>query len=73
VSQVHSKDFNFYKQHAVCHVIEDIEQKGTTNNLNTRPGEGFFQEVGEAYDQTNKKNADIQVQFARRCHPHTRQ
>jgi hypothetical protein len=28
------------------------------------PGEGFFQEVGEAYEQTNKrKDADIQVRF----------
>jgi len=61
VSEEHGKDFKFYKQHAVVHVIEDIEQKGATNNFNTRPGEGFLQEVEEAYNQTNKKNADIQV------------
>lgn len=58
---MHKKDFKFYKQHAVSHVIEDIEQKGTTNNFSTRPGEGFLQEVKEAYGQTNNKNADVQV------------
>ena len=64
MTQVHKKDFKFYKQHAIGHVIEDIKQKGTTNNFNTRPGEGFLQEVKEAYDQTNKKKADIQVPMA---------
>lgn len=61
VSQEYGKDFCFYKQHAASHVIEDIEQKGATNNFSTRPGEGFIQEVNEAYKQTNKRNADQQV------------
>lgn len=73
MSNVHGKDFKFYKQHAVSHVVEDIEEKGTTNNFNTRPGEGFFQEVEEAYEQTNKKNADVQVrilnQWSQLCWP----
>ena len=61
VTRVHKKDFKFYKQHATGHVIQDIEQKGTTNNFNTRPGEGFLQEVKEAYNQTNGKDAEVQV------------
>jgi len=65
VSQEHGKDFRFYKQHAVSHVIEDIEQKGTTDNFCTRPGEGFIQEVKEAYEQTNKRDADHQVRIYR--------
>jgi hypothetical protein len=65
---VHGKDFRFYKQHAVGHVVEDIEQKGTMNNYNMRPDEGFFQEVEEAYSQTNMKNEDLQVKKAICCH-----
>lgn len=61
MSKEHGKDFNFFKQHYVCHIIEDIRQKGTTDNTSTRPGEGFQQEAAEAYDQTNKKNAEKQV------------
>jgi hypothetical protein len=63
VSREYKKDFGFYKQHAISHVIEDIVQKGTTDNFSTRPGEGFIQEVNEAYGQTNKRNADAQVRI----------
>jgi len=65
VSQEYGKDFRFYKQHAISHVVKDIEQKGTTDNFSTRPGEGFIQEVNEAYKQTNKRNADRQVRSCR--------
>jgi hypothetical protein len=58
---VHKKDFKFYKQHVTSHIIQDIEQKGTMNNFNTCPGEGFLQEVKEAYNQTNRKDAEVQV------------
>ncbi|KIJ58811.1 hypothetical protein HYDPIDRAFT_33775 [Hydnomerulius pinastri MD-312] len=61
VSRVLGKNFNFYKQHAINHVIEDIKQKGALNNYSTRPGEGFHQEVQEAYEQTNCKNTDPQM------------
>ena len=63
VSQQYGKNFNFYKQHAISHVIEDIRQKGATPNFSTRLGEGFQQEVAEAYDQTNKRNPDRQVRI----------
>ena len=61
VSQQYGKNFNFYKQHAISHVIEDIREKGATPNFSTRMGEGFQQEVAEAYNQTNKRNPDHQV------------
>ncbi|KIM72356.1 hypothetical protein PILCRDRAFT_93491 [Piloderma croceum F 1598] len=51
MTRVHKKDFKFYKQHATGHVIQDIEQKG----------EGFLQEVKEAYNQTNGKDAEVQM------------
>ena len=61
MSKEHGKDFDFFKQHYVCHIIEDIRRKGTTDNTSTRPGEGFQQEAAEAFEQTNKKNAEKQV------------
>jgi hypothetical protein len=61
VSKEYQKNFNFFKQHYVSHIIGDIRQKGTTDNTSTRPGEGFQQEAAEAYEQTNKKRAEIQV------------
>jgi hypothetical protein len=61
VSKEQGKSFDFYKQHYVSHIIEDIRRKGTTDNTSTRPGEGFQQEAAEAYKQTNKKSAEKQV------------
>lgn len=61
VEEVYGKDFRFYKQHASAHVIEDIREKGPPTGYSTRPGEGFHQEVNEAFDQTNCKNTDPQV------------
>ncbi len=55
------KNFDFLKQHACSHVIDDIMDKGTTDNFSTRPGEGFQQEAAQAYAQTNGKNAEHQV------------
>ncbi len=42
-------------------MIQDIREKGTTDNFSTRTGEGFQQESAQAYDQTNRKNAEHQV------------
>jgi hypothetical protein len=61
VSTEHGKNFNFFKQHYISHIIEDIRRKGTTDNMSTRPGEGFQQEAAEAYEQSNKKQAEKQV------------
>ena len=61
VSKEYGKNFDFFKQHYVSHVISDIQQKGTTDNTSTRPGEGFQQEAAEAYKQTSKKEAEKQV------------
>ena len=49
------------KQHASAHLVYDITHKGATNNYTTRTGEGFQQEVKQAYKQTNMKNVDTQV------------
>jgi hypothetical protein len=61
VSKEYGKNFDFFKQHCISHVISDIRQKGTTDNTSTRPGEGFQQEAAEAYKQTSKKEAEKQV------------
>ncbi|KAG1844256.1 hypothetical protein C8R48DRAFT_780313 [Suillus tomentosus] len=61
VSAEHGKNFDFLKQHLVTHAIQDIEQKGTLDNYDTRVGEGFHQEVQEAYAQTNCKNTEPQM------------
>ncbi|KAJ7201091.1 hypothetical protein GGX14DRAFT_659051 [Mycena pura] len=61
VKNEYDKDFNFYKQHAMAHVVEDITEKGAPPGYSTRPGEGFHQEVKEAFDQTNFRNTDPQL------------
>ena len=63
VENEYGKDFAFYKQHACAHVIDDIHDKGPPAGYSTRPGEGFHQEVIEAYDQTKFKNTYPQVRF----------
>ncbi|KAJ7769544.1 hypothetical protein B0H14DRAFT_3116658 [Mycena olivaceomarginata] len=63
VADVYGKNFDFFKQHAVSHVVSGIWDKGTTNHGSTRPGEGFQQEAREAYKQTNCK--DVAPQMSR--------
>ncbi|KAJ6455887.1 hypothetical protein C8R45DRAFT_1082424 [Mycena sanguinolenta] len=61
VSEAYGKDFDFFKQHSLNHLVRDIRDKGTTNHSSTRPGEGFQQEAHEAYSRTNRKNAAHQA------------
>ncbi|KAJ6483463.1 hypothetical protein DFH09DRAFT_1212316 [Mycena vulgaris] len=61
VSEEYGKSFDFPKQHATAHVIDDLREKGTMNHHTTRLGEGFHQEVKAAYAQTNGKNEDSQL------------
>ncbi|KAJ7686401.1 hypothetical protein B0H17DRAFT_985201 [Mycena rosella] len=61
VSKEYGKNFDFFKQHAASHLVQDIRSKGTTNHGSTRPGEGFQQEAAEAYNQTNFKNVASQM------------
>ncbi|KAJ7754718.1 hypothetical protein B0H14DRAFT_2219703, partial [Mycena olivaceomarginata] len=63
VTVEYGKDFDFPKQHTVAHIIDDLREKlkGTTNHQTTRLGEGFHQEVKEAYAQTNGKDEDPEL------------
>ncbi|KAF8584403.1 hypothetical protein K439DRAFT_1646930 [Ramaria rubella] len=61
LSDLYGKDFNFPKQHALAHLEYDIVNKGATNNYSTRVGEGFQQEVQQAYVQTNGKRVEGQM------------
>ena len=61
VQEKYGKSFDFLKQHASQHVLQDIREKGTVDNFSTRNGEGVQQEVSQAYEQTNMKNAEHQV------------
>ncbi|KAJ7076600.1 hypothetical protein C8R43DRAFT_1177915 [Mycena crocata] len=61
VTVKYGKEFDFFKQHATSHIVDDIRNKGTTNHGSTRPGEGFQQEAAEAYNQTNFKNVAVQM------------
>ncbi|KAF8980125.1 hypothetical protein BDQ17DRAFT_1517813 [Cyathus striatus] len=61
VSMLYKKNFSFFKQHYITHVISDIKNKGTTDNMLTCPGEGFQQEASQAYKQTNKKKVKKQM------------
>ncbi|KIJ52403.1 hypothetical protein M422DRAFT_156634, partial [Sphaerobolus stellatus SS14] len=55
------KKYNYPKHHTLLHLPEDLRVKGSTLNHTTRPGEGFQQEVQQAYDQTNFKNTEAQM------------
>ncbi|KII90328.1 hypothetical protein PLICRDRAFT_107314, partial [Plicaturopsis crispa FD-325 SS-3] len=61
VAHLYEKNFDFFKQHASSHGPRDIRARGTTDNFSTRPGEGVQQEVREAYEETNGKNAESQM------------
>ncbi|KAJ7221434.1 hypothetical protein GGX14DRAFT_388602 [Mycena pura] len=59
--KIPGKDFKFLKQHYTQHAAKDIREKGTTNHMSTRPGEGFQQEVNRAYQRTNGRDAERQM------------
>ncbi|KAF8587172.1 hypothetical protein K439DRAFT_1645943 [Ramaria rubella] len=61
LSDLYGKDFNFPKQHAPAHLEYDIVNKGATNNYSTCVGEGFQQEVQQAYVPTNGKRVEGQM------------
>ncbi|KAK7015802.1 hypothetical protein R3P38DRAFT_3321610 [Favolaschia claudopus] len=61
VANKYGKNFDFFKQHSVNHVVNDLRERGTTNHGSTRPGEGFQQEAREAYEQTNGKDVAPQM------------
>ncbi|KIJ30554.1 hypothetical protein M422DRAFT_267894 [Sphaerobolus stellatus SS14] len=61
IAQQHGKNYNYPKHHSLMHLPEDLRAKATTENYSTRPGEGFQQEVQQAYNQTNFRNAESQM------------
>ncbi|KIJ31105.1 hypothetical protein M422DRAFT_267313 [Sphaerobolus stellatus SS14] len=61
ISRKHNKNFNYPRHHNLIHLPGDLRAKGMTDNYSTRPGEGFQQEVQQAYDQTNFRNAEPQM------------
>ncbi|KIJ22537.1 hypothetical protein M422DRAFT_132301, partial [Sphaerobolus stellatus SS14] len=61
VTKDHGKMFNYPKHHNLIHLPEDVENKGCTENYSTHPGEGFQQEVQQAYKQTNFKDTGPQI------------
>ncbi|KAK6974980.1 hypothetical protein R3P38DRAFT_3335293 [Favolaschia claudopus] len=66
VANKYGKNFDFFKEHSVNHVVNDIRERGTTNHGSTRPGEGFQQEAREAYEQPTKNHIDeVQEAVAR--------
>jgi len=42
-----------------------VHEKGTVNNFSTQTGEGFQQEVAQAFEQTNMKDAEHHVRMLR--------
>ncbi|KAJ6534560.1 hypothetical protein B0H10DRAFT_1935182 [Mycena sp. CBHHK59/15] len=61
VSEEYDKALDFLKQHFLSHTIQNFRGKGTSQNMNTRVGEGFQQEVAAQYKKTNGKNAEHQI------------
>lgn len=61
VAEEYDVNFAFFKQHAVAHVVDDIQTKGALQNQSTRPSEGFQQEVKQQYNRTDKRAVERQV------------
>ncbi|KAF8527226.1 hypothetical protein JB92DRAFT_3081531 [Gautieria morchelliformis] len=61
VQELYGKVFNFSKQHALVHLTYDIIHKGSTINYDTLVGEGFQQEVKQAYHLTKFKKVEEQM------------
>ncbi|EIM79745.1 uncharacterized protein STEHIDRAFT_116235 [Stereum hirsutum FP-91666 SS1] len=57
----YDKNFNFLKQHATVHLPSSIRYGGTTINSTTRIGEGFQQEIAQAYRLTNCRDTEKQI------------
>ncbi|TEB20718.1 hypothetical protein FA13DRAFT_1800703 [Coprinellus micaceus] len=56
------KDWNFPKMHTHTHMVEDIIEKGVTQNGNTNVGEGFHRPLKHTYTHhSNFKNVDEQL------------
>lgn len=61
LTRLYGKNYAYPKHHALVHLPFDLKMKGSTDNYTTRPGEGFQQEVQQAYDQTNFRDTEKQV------------
>ncbi|KIJ43728.1 hypothetical protein M422DRAFT_169582, partial [Sphaerobolus stellatus SS14] len=61
LSNEYNKNYNYPKHHFLMHLPWDLRAKASTDNYTTRPGEGFQQEVQQAYDQTNFRNTEPQM------------
>ena len=57
------KSYDYPKHHMMYHALDDLQRKGCIDNYSTRPGEGFQQEVKQAYRRTNFKNTAAQVGY----------
>lgn len=62
------KSWDFPKQHARVHVIDDILQVGVTRNSSTKPGEGMHQELRALYNLTNFREVIAQVRTHSKSH-----
>ncbi|KAJ7613048.1 hypothetical protein FB45DRAFT_759393 [Roridomyces roridus] len=61
VHEEYGKNFNFPKQHALVHAVDDILDKGSLQHATTRMGEGTHQEVAQHYAATNFRDVDGQI------------
>ncbi|KIJ40358.1 hypothetical protein M422DRAFT_256913 [Sphaerobolus stellatus SS14] len=61
LSNEYNKNYNYPKHHFLMHLPWDLRTKASTDNYTTRAGEGFQQEVQQAYDQTNFRNTEPQI------------
>jgi hypothetical protein len=61
-SDVHpKKKWDFPKAHSHAHLFEDIEEKGSTINFNTKYNEKKHKSQKEKYALTNFKDVEKQV------------
>ncbi|KIJ42288.1 hypothetical protein M422DRAFT_254693 [Sphaerobolus stellatus SS14] len=61
LSKEYGKNYDYPKHHSLVHIPFDLRAKAAVDNYTTRPGEGFQQEVQQAYDQTNFRDTEPQM------------
>lgn len=61
ITEAYGKIYDYPKHHMMRHAVDDLRRKGCIDGYSTRPGEGFQQEVKQAYRQTNYKNVEAQM------------
>ncbi|KAG9087457.1 hypothetical protein FS749_002904 [Ceratobasidium sp. UAMH 11750] len=64
----YGKNFNFPKMHMVCHLFDDVWNKGGTANFSTKPNEQMHGKLRRAYGVSSKKLLTVDSEVLHTTH-----